>query len=94
MTDQGPKGFTSIARAEMRVELYRMEPTADGRGRASRRYGGRVGVVELWIDARAVLELLGPRALRNKSRRAAIADGAVVVKVRGITHDQVDQAAG
>jgi len=79
---------------EVAITLTRMVsvPTAGVAYRVtSQPYARRDGVVELLIDAKAILANLGPKALRNRSRKTHLAGGAVVVQVVRSTDTPIKQ---
>lgn len=67
------------------IKLTRWEHIKDDQGRVtggrSVPDGTRSGDVELEIDEDGLMQMLGDRALRNKSRKAAIAGGLIVARV-------------
>lgn len=74
-----------MARATYTVEMTRMEKREMDRHTAyvSVPDGQKIGMVELLVDVTGLLDDLGPRAVRNRSKRATAVRGRVVARVIG-----------
>ena len=84
------KNLRLIARGEASRTLYRREKIEKTDPDTGRRYnywhtdidiGIERGRVELYVDADALVELLGRRALNTKSGRSRLADGLIEARV-------------
>ncbi len=73
-------------RITIKVTKWEQIKDADGKvtGGRSVPAGTRSADVDLWIDEEGLSLMLGDRALRNKSRKAALAGGLIKATVRNV----------
>ena len=69
------------------VRISKWIKTADGYGHRSVDFCLRSGDVVLKINEEKLAQLLGPRALRGKSRRSILAGGAIVATVVNVSEE-------
>jgi hypothetical protein len=70
------------------IEAFRRETQRDENSTTRRTVpdGQFIGDVEVFLDDR-LLRKLAERALRNKSRRAAVGSGLIICKARNVRHE-------
>lgn len=75
-------------RREMTVGIFTMERNPDsapGHVSYSRRQTGTIGgTISVEVDWDALIDLLGPKALRSKGRKAVSQHGAIIVRASAV----------
>ena len=72
---------------EITIGLYRREPTETGIGWRSVKDGTLTGAIVIQVDEKKLAELMGPRALRSKSKKSTLASGAIVARAVNLRRD-------
>lgn len=77
-----PRKLLGVRRG-VRLSVRRADPDNPG---ASLPDGELVGAVEVYVDVDALVRYLGSRAIKSKGRKAILADGAIELIAKNVTH--------